>query len=146
MTKWTLTYIENLKPREKRYTEQQDNLIIRVQPTGNKSWFVYMGRGRPKYLGKYPELSLSEARKEVSVLILVTGISIFILEWMGRFDSGLGAKIGVSELGVEALIFAVALYSIGRSLRVVEFDFGKFRHLPITRRAHNERTRSARWC
>ena len=65
MTKWTLTYIENLKPREKRYTEQQDNLIIRVQPTGNKSWFVYMGRGRPKYLGKYPELSLSEARKEV---------------------------------------------------------------------------------
>ena len=71
------------------------------------------------------DLDDSEARKEVSVLILVTGISIFILEWMGRFDSGLGAKIGVSELGVEALFFAVALYSIGRSLRVVEFDFGK---------------------
>jgi len=71
------------------------------------------------------DLDDSEARKEVSVLILVTGISIFILEWMGRFDSGLGAKIGVEELGVEALFFAVALYSIGRSLRVVEFDFGK---------------------
>ena len=74
---------------------------------------------------KSVDLDDSEARKEVSVLILVTGISIFILEWMGRFDSGLGAKIGVSELGVEALFFAVALYSIGRSLRVVEFDFGK---------------------
>ena len=66
-----------------------------------------------------------ETRKEISILILVTGVSIFILEWMGRFESGIGAKIGVSELGVEALIFAVALYSIGRSLRVVEIDVGK---------------------
>ena len=71
------------------------------------------------------DLDDNEARKEISVLILVTGISIFILEWMGRFESGIGAKIGVSELGVEALIFAVALYSIGRSLRTVEIDFGK---------------------
>ena len=62
MTKWTKTYIESLNPKEKRYTEQQDNLIIRVQPTGSKSWFAYMGRGRPRYLGKFPNLSLHEAR------------------------------------------------------------------------------------
>jgi len=66
-----------------------------------------------------------EARKEISVLVLVTGVSIFILEWMGRFESGIGAKIGVSGLGLEALIFAVALYAIGRSLRAVELDVGK---------------------
>ena len=63
MTKWTKTYIESLNPKEKRYTEQQDNLIIRVQPTGSKSWFAYMGRGRPRYLGKFPDLSLHEARE-----------------------------------------------------------------------------------
>ena len=63
MTKWTKTYIESLNPKEKRYTEQQDNLIIRIQPTGSKSWFAYMGRGRPRYLGKFPDLSLHEARE-----------------------------------------------------------------------------------
>ena len=63
MTKWTKTYIESLNPKEKRYTEQQDNLIIRVQPTGSKSWFAYMGRGRPRYLGKFPDLSLLEAKE-----------------------------------------------------------------------------------
>ena len=67
----------------------------------------------------------SEARKEVSVLVLVTGVSIFILEWLGRLESGLGAQIGISELGVEALIFAVVLYAMGRSLRKIEFDVGK---------------------
>ena len=71
------------------------------------------------------DLDDSGARKEVSVLVLVTGVSIFILEWMGRFESGLGPKIGISELGVEALIFAVVLYAIGRSLRTLEFDVGK---------------------
>ena len=80
---------------------------------------------------KSVDLDDSEARKEISVLVLVTGVSIFILELMGRFESGIGAKIGVSELGVEALIFAVALYSIGRSLRVVEFDFGKLTSMLI---------------
>ena len=71
------------------------------------------------------DLDDSEARKEVSVLVLVTGVSIFILEWMGRLESGLGMKIGISGLGVEALIFAVILYATGRSLRPIEFDVGK---------------------
>ncbi|PXY77699.1 MAG: hypothetical protein CXX81_11555 [Methanobacteriota archaeon] len=71
------------------------------------------------------DLEDSEARKEVSVLVLVTGVSILILEWMGRLESGLGDKIGISGLGVEALMFAVVLYAIGRSLRTIEFDVGK---------------------
>jgi hypothetical protein len=77
------------------------------------------------------DLEDSETRKEISVLVLVTGVSIFILEWMGRFESGLGAKIGISGLGLEALIFAVALYAIGRSLRAVELDVGKLSGLLI---------------
>ncbi len=66
----------------------------------------------------------TESRKNVSVLVLVTGFSIFILEWMNRLDTGLGELIGVSELGVEALILAVALYALGRNLRNIEYDIG----------------------
>ena len=66
----------------------------------------------------------SESRKNISVLVLATGFSIFILEWMGRLDTGLGELIGVSELGVEALILSVALYALGRNLRNIEYDVG----------------------
>ncbi len=67
----------------------------------------------------------SEKRSNVSILILVTGFSIFVLEWMGRLDTGLGEMIGVSGLGVEALLLAVALYAIGRNLRAIEYDIGR---------------------
>ena len=64
----------------------------------------------------------SDRRNNVSLLVLVTGFSVLVLEWMGRLDTGLGDKIGVSDLGVEALLLSVALYAIGRNLRTIEYD------------------------
>lgn len=66
-----------------------------------------------------------EARKSTSILVLVTGVAIFLLEAMGRLNAGVGEKIGIPGLGLEALVGAVILYGLGRSLRVVEFDIGK---------------------
>ncbi|MBT4058998.1 MAG: hypothetical protein HOE69_01655 [Euryarchaeota archaeon] len=71
------------------------------------------------------DLGDTQRRKDVSILVLVTGASLFILEWMGRLDSGLADKIGVTGLGVEALIGSIILYALGRSLRDFEFDIGK---------------------
>jgi acetaldehyde dehydrogenase len=62
MKKWTNSYIKSLPKKNKRYTQQQDNLIIRVQPSGNKSWFAYGGRGKPIFLGSFHEMSLKEAK------------------------------------------------------------------------------------
>ncbi len=41
----------------------------------------------------------SDRRNNVSLLVLVTGFSVLVLEWMDRLDTGLGDKIGVSDLG-----------------------------------------------
>ena len=67
---WTQEYIELLQSKSKRYTEQQSNLIIRVQPSGNKSWFVSLSRGKVKKLGNFPQMSLKDA-KEASELLLL---------------------------------------------------------------------------
>ncbi len=63
--------IQHLKPKDKRYDISDGanygggNLLIRVQPSGSK-YFVYRtkinGKDRQITLGKYPALSLSDAR------------------------------------------------------------------------------------
>ena len=63
--------IQHLKPKDKRYDVSDGanygggNLLIRVQPSGSR-YFVYRtkvnGKDRQITLGKYPSLSLSEAR------------------------------------------------------------------------------------
>ena len=65
------------------------------------------------------------ARNNTTMLVLVTGFSIFILEWMGRLDSGLGKQLGITDLGLEALLLSVALYALGRNLRSIEYDLGR---------------------
>ena len=63
--------IQHLKPKDKRYDVSDGtnygggNLLIRVQPSGSR-YFIYRtlvnGKDRQITLGKYPALSLSEAR------------------------------------------------------------------------------------
>lgn len=70
------------------------------------------------------EMSDMESRLSTSVLVLVTGASLFILEGMGRLDSGLGKALGVTQIGVEAMLGAIVLYWMGRTLRRVELNLG----------------------
>jgi len=125
MTKWTKTYIESLNPKEKRYTEQQDNLIIRIQPTGSKSWFAYMGRGRPRYLGKFPDLSLHEARE----LLKKAKNSGIPLQGLGRNETKSDkepffrvAVLGSGNIGTDLLVkiqrskYLQCVAFIGRSI------------------------------
>ena len=57
--------LRGLKPRDKLYEVNDDGLIIKVFPNGSKTFAIRISvNGRRKYrtLGKYPQLSLMEAR------------------------------------------------------------------------------------
>ncbi|MCB1762178.1 MAG: tyrosine-type recombinase/integrase [Gammaproteobacteria bacterium] len=66
--KFTDIFIKNLTPKAKRYDVREgEGFCIRVFPSGEKSFFyVYQlnGHRRRMTLGRYPALSLKEARKE----------------------------------------------------------------------------------
>ena len=66
---WTNIFIKSLQPKKERYTIQQNNLIIRVQPSGNKSWYVSPSRGEVIKIGDFPEMSLDKARKETASIM-----------------------------------------------------------------------------
>lgn len=59
--------IKNLKPKEKLYRKADSGgLCIEVTPAGGKFWrwrFYYKGEAQMLALGKYPQISLTEARK-----------------------------------------------------------------------------------
>lgn len=59
--------IQKLKPREKRYLVGDGRgLYIAVMPTGEKYWYARTfenGRERKRSLGRYPDISLKEARE-----------------------------------------------------------------------------------
>ena len=65
--KWTELYIKSLPIKNKKYSEMQDNLRIRVYPSGKKTWFFYKqdlkGHRTTSNLGSYPEVSLAKARQ-----------------------------------------------------------------------------------
>lgn len=68
----TITQFKNLKPKEKPYfVSDGDNLLIKIMPNGTK-FFIYEFRENNKRrrltLGKYDEMSLSEARDKRSEL------------------------------------------------------------------------------
>lgn len=68
----TITQFKNLKPKEKPYfVSDGDNLLIKIMPNGTK-FFMYEFRENGKRhrlaLGKYDEMSLSEARDKRSEL------------------------------------------------------------------------------
>ncbi|QDA55594.1 DUF4102 domain-containing protein [Sutterella faecalis] len=59
--------IAALRPREKRYTvTDSHSLTLRVYPSGIKSWCLrisYGGRVTDLSLGRWPEVSLMQARQ-----------------------------------------------------------------------------------
>ncbi|WP_103643536.1 tyrosine-type recombinase/integrase [Campylobacter concisus] len=68
----TITQFKNLKPKEKPYfVSDGDNLLVKIMPNGTK-FFIYEFRENDKRhrltLGKYDEMSLSEARDKRSEL------------------------------------------------------------------------------
>lgn len=68
----TITQFKNLKAKEKPYfVSDSDNLLIKIMPSGTK-FFIYEFRENGKRhrltLGKYDEMSLSEARDKRSEL------------------------------------------------------------------------------
>ena len=72
---FTDLYLKNLKPDRQRrdyFDAAQRGLGIRVAPSGLKTWFVMRrvnSRMTRKTLGRYPELSLSEARIKAGDLL-----------------------------------------------------------------------------
>ena len=63
-------------------------------------------------------------RRDMSMIVLLAGASILLLEMFGRLDSGFGPRFGLEGFGVEALLLGVSLYALGRHLRVRELDLG----------------------
>ena len=63
-------------------------------------------------------------RRDMSMIVLLAGASILLLELFGRLDSGFGPRFGLEGFGVEALLLGVSLYALGRHLRVRELDLG----------------------
>ena len=67
--RFTDAYIRNLKPSDARYDVFDANLAgfgLRVSPTGTKSWIVLsrnLNRKTRATLGRYPQLSLADARQ-----------------------------------------------------------------------------------
>ena len=67
--RFTDAYIRNLKPSDARYDVYDANLAgfgLRVSPTGTKSWIVLsrnLNRKTRATLGRYPQMSLGEARQ-----------------------------------------------------------------------------------
>ena len=63
----TTKQIKALKPLTRRYSISDGNgLTIRVQPSGKKSWvfrFHHSGRVVDETIGKWPEMSLKQARQ-----------------------------------------------------------------------------------
>jgi len=58
---WTQRTIDSLKPKVKSYKNQENNLIVKVQPTGHITFYAYIKR-QSRFLGNHPELTLRQAR------------------------------------------------------------------------------------
>jgi hypothetical protein len=64
-TKLTIRAVELAKPNEKPYEisdSDMKGLLLRVQPSGVKSYIVTWGRGKRRTLGKHPVMTLAGAR------------------------------------------------------------------------------------
>ena len=105
-------YLKNLKPGAQRrdyYDAAQRGLGIRVAPSGLKTWFVMRRvseRMTRKTLGRYPELSLSQARITAGELLsdmakgrvptrrVAPVFSAVMLDWFEKDQKG---KRGIAE-------------------------------------------------
>ena len=109
---FTDLYLKKLRPSSQRrdyFDAAQRGLGLRVAPSGLKSWFVMRrvnSRMTRKTIGRYPELSLSEARIKASDLLsdMAKGrvptrreavvFSAVMLDWFEKDQKG---KRGIAE-------------------------------------------------
>ena len=64
---WTQATINNLKPKDKPYKKQEDNLVVKVQATGLIVYYAYIRR-QYQYLGEHPTLTLRQAKMKKNEL------------------------------------------------------------------------------
>ena len=73
------------KAQAKRYRlHDADGLLLEVRPNGSKSWvlrYTEGGKRRDKALGRYPAMSLREARQAANdaLLLIQRGENVFIV-------------------------------------------------------------------
>ena len=58
---WRQDTIDNLKPRDKAYKVSENNLVVKVEPTGKKTYYAYINR-KDKLIGGCSLISLKQAR------------------------------------------------------------------------------------
>ena len=74
---WTQATIDHLKSKDKTYTRAENNLTLRVEPTGTITYYAYLNR-KPYKLGRHPILSLKNAKKKKDEL--------YVDKYMGRLQ------------------------------------------------------------
>ncbi len=65
---FTKRLLATAEPRERPYEirdTQMKGLILRVQPSGHKSWVIEWTRGKRRTLGAFSHLTLDQARAHV---------------------------------------------------------------------------------
>jgi site-specific recombinase XerD len=66
-TEFTESLIKSLLPEDKVYTQSERGLVMRVYPSGTKTWSYYKtapdGTRKEHRLGNYPDISLKDARE-----------------------------------------------------------------------------------
>lgn len=76
--------IKHLKPKSNIYrVADSGGLCLEISPTGGKLWrwrYYYHGKGQMLALGKYPALSLAEARKKRLHQIRYEVINVYLRE------------------------------------------------------------------
>lgn len=69
--KFSEKFIRELPVKDKPYNLMEDNLRIRIYPTGTKSWSFYKtdltGKRVPETLGTYPQVSFKKAKQMATV-------------------------------------------------------------------------------
>ena len=65
--KFSEKFIRELPVKDKPYNLMEDNLRIRIYPTGTKSWSFYKtdltGKRVPETLGAYPQVSFKQVKQ-----------------------------------------------------------------------------------
>ncbi len=58
---WRQDTVDNFKPRERSYKKTEQNLVVRIHPTGKKVYYAYVNR-KDKFLGNCEDITLKQAR------------------------------------------------------------------------------------
>jgi len=86
---WTQATIDNLKSRDRTYLKSEDNLAVKVEPSGTVGYYAYLNR-KYHYLGLHPTLTLRNAKKKKELM--------FVDKYMGKLEE--------SKLNFEEFVYS----------------------------------------